>query len=102
MNYKDAGRLAEALPLLEEGYRAAKKYPRFRWLGNVLLDGYAQAGKTEQAADLTRELLADLHAQSPQLSTECIGRLDGKFVAVGERSSWSPDGKKLVFRPQLQ
>ena len=56
VNYKDAGRLAEALPLLEEGYRAAKKYPSLRWVGAQLLDGYVQAGKTEQAAVLAKEL----------------------------------------------
>ncbi len=90
INYKDAGRLAEALPLLEEAYRAAKKVPRLRFVGPVLLDGYARAGKTEQAAALAKELVAQ---QSPQLAAQ----LDGTFVALGQRSGWSPDGKKIVF-----
>ena len=30
VNYRDAGRLAEALPLLEEANRAVRKYPTLR------------------------------------------------------------------------
>jgi hypothetical protein len=32
MNYKDAGRLKEALPLLEEAYTARTKHPQLRWV----------------------------------------------------------------------
>ena len=63
----------------------------------ALLDGYVQAGKTEQAAALAKELLADARTQLPKESPQLAGQLDGKFVAVGQRSSWSPDGKKIVF-----
>ena len=31
--------------------------------------------------------------ESPQLAAQS----DGKFLALGQRSSWSPDGKKIVF-----
>ena len=97
VNYKDAGRLAEALPLLEEGYRAAKKYPSLRWVGAQLLDGYVRAGKTEQAAVLAKELRAEARTLLPLVSPQLAGRLDTRFVAIGQRSSWSPDGRKIVF-----
>ena len=66
VNYKDAGRLVEALPLVEEAFRAAKKFPRLRFVGPVLLDGYVRAGKTEQADALAKELLADARSSCPR------------------------------------
>jgi eukaryotic-like serine/threonine-protein kinase len=75
MNYKDAGRLVEALPLLEEAYRAAKKYPRLRVFGPALLDAYAQSGKTEQAAALAKELLADMRMQLQKESLHLAAQL---------------------------
>ncbi|MGO9112624.1 MAG: hypothetical protein ACLP9L_25615 [Thermoguttaceae bacterium] len=63
----------------------------------VLLDGYVRAGKTEQAAVLTKELAADARTQFFEDNPQLAGQLDGKFVASGQRSSWSPDGKKIVF-----
>jgi eukaryotic-like serine/threonine-protein kinase len=72
VNYKDAGRLAEPLPLLEEGYRAGKKHASLRWTGRQLLDGYARAGKSAEAAALAGELAADarkaLSKDSPRLA----------------------------------
>jgi len=72
VNYKDARRLTEALPLLEESYRASKAHPSVRCVGQALLDGYVQAGKTMEAAMLVTEFLADartgLPKDSPQLA----------------------------------
>ena len=73
--YQDAGKLDLALPLLEEAYRAAKKYPELRWAGAALLDAYVQAGKTEQAAALAKELLADARRQLPKESPQLAGQL---------------------------
>ena len=64
--YRDAGKLDLALPLLEEAYRGAKKYPELRGVGAALLDGYAAAGKTEKAAALAKELLADARSAVAQ------------------------------------
>jgi hypothetical protein len=50
VNYKDAGRLPEALPLLEEAFQSAKTIPSLRGIGPALLDGYGKAGKTAEAA----------------------------------------------------
>ena len=40
-----------------------------------MLDGYVQAGKTEQAAALTKELLADARMQLPRESPQLAGQL---------------------------
>ena len=45
VNYKDAGRLKEAIPLLEEAYESAKRFPGNRWVGVQLLEAYAKAGE---------------------------------------------------------
>lgn len=70
VNYKDAGRFAEALPLLEEAHRAAGKFPIFRWVDGQLLDGYVQAGKTEQAKALVKEMLAGGQKETAQFAGE--------------------------------
>jgi tetratricopeptide (TPR) repeat protein len=75
VNYAGAGRLAEALPLLEEGYRASKKYPNLRWVGTQLLEGYARAGKTGEAAALAKELLADARRTLPPGSPQLAAKL---------------------------
>jgi tetratricopeptide (TPR) repeat protein len=75
VNYKNTGRLAEALPLLKEGYRAAKRYPKLRGVGAALLVGYVRAGKTEQAVALAKELLADARMQLPKESPQLASQL---------------------------
>jgi tetratricopeptide (TPR) repeat protein len=70
VNYKDAGRVQEALPLLEEAFQTAKINPTFRWVGPQLLDGYGKAGKTAEAAKLKTELLADARKQLPKDSPQ--------------------------------
>ncbi|MGA2500706.1 MAG: tetratricopeptide repeat protein, partial [Tepidisphaeraceae bacterium] len=75
VNYKDAGRLGEALPLLEEGYRAGKRFPGLRWVCSSLLDGYVQAGKTEPAVALVKELLAESRMRLPGEGPELAGQL---------------------------
>src|SRR5665213_181049 len=75
VNYLDAGRLAEALPLLEEGYGAVKKYPTLQWIGTPLLDAYLQAGKTQQAAVLAKELLTDARTHWPDASARLVREL---------------------------
>jgi hypothetical protein len=76
INYRDAGRIAEALPLLEEGYRAGKKDPRFlRWAGPSLLDGYARAKRRTEATALAKELLDDARHTLPPGSPDLAGML---------------------------
>ena len=60
VNYKDAGRFAEALPLLEAAYRASSQHPSLRGFVAPLFDGYVQAGKSAEAVALVKELLVPL------------------------------------------
>jgi serine/threonine protein kinase len=72
VNYRDAGRLAEAIPLLEEAYRKGKSYPNLSFAGNELAAAYVKAGKTTEATALLQEQLAaarlQLKPDSPQLA----------------------------------
>jgi eukaryotic-like serine/threonine-protein kinase len=76
VNCKDAGRVAEALPLLEQAYRAKENTPALRWVAVPLLDAYARAAKTEQAAALVGEILAQMQMQSPRQSFQLAGPLE--------------------------
>jgi tetratricopeptide (TPR) repeat protein len=75
VNYKDSGRLVEAIPLLEEAYRAIGKSPRLRWIGAQFLDVYVKAGRSAEAAKLVRELLADAREASSNDSPKLAGAL---------------------------
>ena len=75
VNYMDSGRFAEALPLLEEAYRASKEIPSLLWVSKQLLDGYARAGKSEKAASLAKELVADERRQRPKDSLPLAAEL---------------------------
>ncbi len=62
VNYRDAGRRSEALPLLEEARRAVKKYPDLIWVTNELLDAYRRSEQGELVQTwlaLVSELRAD-------------------------------------------
>ena len=63
------------MPLLEEAYRAAKKYPSLRWVDAQLLEAYARASKTEQAAALANDILVDTRKQLPKHSPQLAGQL---------------------------
>jgi tetratricopeptide (TPR) repeat protein len=73
--YKSAGRWAEALPLLEEGQRASRKYPALREVGTHLLDVYVALGQPDKATALAREMLAEGRAAMPAGSPELAGLL---------------------------
>jgi eukaryotic-like serine/threonine-protein kinase len=74
VNYKDAGRLKDAIPLLEKSYQAAKRVPDLHWVGLQLLDVYAKDGNLPEATKLGAALLLDIHkrlpAGSPQRAQE--------------------------------
>jgi tetratricopeptide (TPR) repeat protein len=75
VNYKDSGRLNEAIPLLEEAYQASGEYASLRFVGAALFDAYSQAGRAADAARLVRELVADARKASPQDSPQLAGLL---------------------------
>jgi tetratricopeptide (TPR) repeat protein len=84
VNYKDAGRLAEAIPLLEEAHRASQKHPTLRWVGQPLLDAYRKAGRAAEAVELIDELLADARRHLPRDSPQLAGVLAQHGLALLE------------------
>ena len=75
VNYKDAGRLKEAIPLLEEAYQAAKTIPQLRWVDGQLIDAYVKAGENAKLADLLQEQLAEARKTLPKDSPQLAGML---------------------------
>jgi tetratricopeptide (TPR) repeat protein len=59
VNYADAGRVTEAIPLLEEAYRASKQYPQLGFAGPALAEVYRTRGQFDQAELLYTEALAN-------------------------------------------
>ncbi len=72
VNYRDAGRLEEALPLLEEAHRKGKPHAQLAWVEDALITAYVKAGKATEARSLLHDSLAvarkRLPADSPQLA----------------------------------
>jgi hypothetical protein len=95
VNYKGAGRLSEALPLLEEAYRASRTIPTLRWVGAALLDGYAKAGRSAQAAALLKNLLADARKSLPKDSPQLAGAL-AQFGAALLQLEAYPEAESLL------
>ena len=89
--YRDAGRLDEAIPLLEEAYRKSEPQAALK-VGDDLQIAYIRAGKTSEAAKLIEERLAAARQQfqpnTPQLSSALAiagkGWLDLKNYAPAE------------------
>ena len=77
----EMGRLAEAIPLLEEVYRTTKKHPPMSWVGPALLKAYTKAadpakpGDTARVVALTREMIAAARATLPKDSPELARQL---------------------------
>jgi tetratricopeptide (TPR) repeat protein len=66
VNYRDAGWLEEAIPLLEEADQAAKNFAALRWVANPLINAYAKAGEHAKLADLLQEQLAQARKSLPK------------------------------------
>jgi eukaryotic-like serine/threonine-protein kinase len=80
VSYRDAGRLAEAIPLLEEAYHASKKHPGLGWVEKALLDTYTKAGENAKLANLLQDQLPEARKTLPKDSLE----LTGMFARIGK------------------
>ena len=110
--YKDAGRFAEAIPLLEEVYEASKREPSIAWIGGQLLEGYtmqADPAKPESIAKvvtLVRELLAQERAELPEASPVLAGQLIGYSQSLLRVKAWdaaeTPIREALSIREKTQ
>ena len=68
VNYRAAGRLADAIPLLEEAYNSG--FPDLRWVAGALFAAYKQAGRSADAAKMFAELAAQAHKKAPKESPQ--------------------------------
>jgi serine/threonine protein kinase len=75
VNYKDSGRLDEAIPLIEEAYHARVKFPNLGVFGAQLVDAYAKAGRSLEAAKVVQELLAEARKTAPKDSSQLSNAL---------------------------
>jgi len=89
VNYKDAGRLADAIPLLEEAYRACEKQHNIRFVGGPLVDAYKLTGKTAEAARVIEEILAVSRKELPTESPELAQRLASLSATLLEINRFS-------------
>ena len=68
MTYMRAGRLEDAITLLELAYQASRKVPAAIFVGDQLLLAYEKAGKSDEIAKLVPELLESARAVLPKNS----------------------------------
>jgi tetratricopeptide (TPR) repeat protein len=95
VNYKDAGRVKEALPLLEEAYRSSRKMPTLKWAGTPLLDARVKAGQSAAAGQLVSERLTDARNQFPTDSPQLAGRLASFGMSLLEAKAFT-DAEPLL------
>ena len=89
VNYKDAGRLQEAIPLLEEAYRAGQEIPQAARLRQPLLDAYAKAGEHAKFANLLQEQLSEARKALPKDSPHLAGLLAQIGLGLLEQQKWT-------------
>ena len=89
VNYKDAGRLKEAIPLLEEAHQAAKRFPTLRWVASQLIDAYTKAGENAKLADLLQEQLAEARKTLPKDSPQLAGLLAQIGMSLLQQKKWT-------------
>jgi tetratricopeptide (TPR) repeat protein len=76
VNYRDAGRPQDAIPLLEQADRARGAQPSLQWIRGALLAAYVTARKVPEGTKLAKEMLAEARrehtAGSPALATALV------------------------------
>ncbi len=88
MNYRDAGRLAEAIPLMEQVDRAGRGQPSLRWARGELLATYAAARKSSEGLALAKELLAEARKEHPPESEGLADSLAQLGSSLGQLGVW--------------
>ncbi len=100
VNCRDAGRLKEAIALLEEAHRAAKKYRELRWVTGELLATYAKAGEKAKIAELIQEEVTEARKtflpNRPELLASRLAQLG---LILLEQKKW--DEAEPIIREAL-
>ena len=88
VNYRDTGRLKEAIPLLEEAHQSAKRFPTLRWVAGPLIDAYTKAGENAKLANLLQEQLPTTRKTLPKDSPELAGQLAQIGLTLLQQKKW--------------
>jgi hypothetical protein len=99
VNYRDEGRLAEAILLLEQARREGRKYASLGWVGAQLLTAYIRAGKSAEGSALVKDNLEAARKALPPDSAPLAGELALNGLALLQLKAW-PDAE-LVLRECL-
>ncbi len=89
VNYKGAGRLKEAIQLLEEAHQNAKTIPGLNFVNPSLLDAYRKAGETAKLTELTGELLPEIRRELPKDSPQLAGMLAQVGSSLLQQKKWA-------------
>jgi WD40 repeat protein/tetratricopeptide (TPR) repeat protein len=82
-------RLKEALPLLEEAYRGAKKHPELEWVARYLINAYKWAREDDKAANLLVEQVPAVRKQLPENSPMLCNYLESTGNDLLQMKKWS-------------
>jgi len=106
VNYLGAGRLPEAIALLEEAYRASEQYPQLlNFAGQALLVAYTRAAdpkkpeSTAKVVVLMQELLATARATLPKDSPQLASQLASHGQELLTLEAW--DEAEILIREAL-
>ena len=100
VNYRDAGRLQDAIPLLEQADREGRANPSLRWVRGELLTTYVAARKVPEAQKLAKEILTEARQEHAADSSALAGVLAQVGNALVELESW--DEAEPVLREALR
>jgi tetratricopeptide (TPR) repeat protein len=89
VNYRDAGRLKEAIPLLEQVDRERRAHPSLRWVRLELLSAYVAARKSAEGTRLVKEILAEARKEHPAGSTALAGALAQGGLTLLQLEDWN-------------
>jgi hypothetical protein len=88
VNYRDAGRLEDAIRLLGQVEREGRGSPSLRWARGELLSAYVSAGKASEGARLAKEILAEARQEHAPGSVELAGALAQCGHALLRLGAW--------------
>jgi tetratricopeptide (TPR) repeat protein len=88
VDYRDAGRLAEAIPLLEEAHREGRKHASLGWVGGELLTAYIRARKSAEGLALVKDNLEAARKALPADSPPLAGALAQNGSALLQLKAW--------------
>jgi WD40 repeat protein/serine/threonine protein kinase len=92
-------RLKEALPLLEEAYRGAKKHPELEWVARYLINAYKKAREDDKAAKLLVDQVPVVRKQLPENSPQLCNYLESTGNDLLQMKKWAQ--AEPLFRESL-